>query len=244
MPVMIVNQTFAGRFFGGRNPIGHKVHGWGRWFTIVGVVKDSKYYTPNEPATPFFYVAFRQVYREDLGISLYVRTAGDVGQGLAGLRREVAALDPSAGVFDATELSEYIGASLYAQKIAASLLAALGAVALLLAALGLYSVISYSISRRTQEIGIRMALGARPWDVLGLVVRQGMGLTAAGLLVGVAAAAGATRFATGFLVNVSATDPLIFAAAALFLASVALFACFVPARRATRIDPNVALRWE
>jgi ABC-type antimicrobial peptide transport system permease subunit len=138
-------------------------------------------------------------------------------------------------------LSEYIGASLFPQKVAASLLGVLGAIALILAAVGLYSVMAYSITQRTQEIGIRMALGARPRDVLGLVVRQGMGLTLGGLLAGVVAAVAVTRLAAGLLVNVSATDPLIFGGAALFLALVALAASYIPARRATRIDPNVAL---
>jgi ABC-type antimicrobial peptide transport system permease subunit len=139
-------------------------------------------------------------------------------------------------------LTEFISASLFVQKMAASLLSVLGVVALVLAALGLYSVMAYSITQRTHEIGIRVALGAKSSDVLGLVVRQGMGLTGAGLLAGVLAAAAVTRLAAGLLVNVSATDPLIFGGAALFLAVVALAASYVPALRAARIDPNTALR--
>jgi ABC-type antimicrobial peptide transport system permease subunit len=150
-------------------------------------------------------------------------------------------MDANVGVFDAMPLSEYIGASLFPQRVAASLLGVLGAIALILAAVGLYSVMAYSITQRTQEIGIRMALGARPRDVLGLVVRQGMGLTLGGLLAGVVAAVAVTRLAAGLLVNVSATDPLIFGGAALFLAVVALAASYIPAMRATRIDPNTAL---
>jgi predicted permease len=244
MRVMIVNETFVRRFIGKGNPIGVKVRGWGDWFTIVGVVRDSKYHAPNEPATPYFYVPFQQVYRADLDIAFYVRTAGDVNQALPVIRREVAQMDPNVGVFDAMPMSEHISASLFGQRVAASLLSALGGLALLLAGVGLYSVIAYSISQRTQEIGIRMALGASTWDVLGMVVRQGMGVTAVGIAAGVAAAIAVTRLASGLLVGVSATDPLIFLGAAVFLAIVALIASYVPAMRASRIDPNAALRRE
>ena len=240
--VMIVNETFARRYFSGGYPIGRKVHGWGEWFTVVGVAKDSKYHRPNEAPQPYFYVPFKQVYRADMGIAVYVRTAGDPNQALSTLRREVRAMDPNVSVYDAMPLTEYISASLMVQKIAASLLGVLGMVALVLAAVGLYSVMAYSITQRTHEIGIRVALGAKSSDVLGLVVRQGMVLTLAGLAVGTMAAAAVTRLVSGLLVNVSARDPLIFGGAALFLAAVALAASYVPALRATRIDPNTALR--
>jgi predicted permease len=242
MPAMIVNRTFVQRFFGGRYAIGRRVHGWGQWFTIVGVASDAKFYQPNESQRPLFYVPFRQVYREDLPIALYVKTTGNPNAAINMMRQEVHSMDAGVGLFDAMPLSEYIGASLFAQKMAAALLGALGVIALILAAAGLYSVMAYSITQRTQEIGIRMALGAKPGDVIGLVIRQGLRLTVAGLLAGVGLAIAVTRVASGLLVNVSATDPLIFAGAALFLAAVALAASYLPARRATRIDPNVALR--
>jgi predicted permease len=241
-PAMIVNETFVRRYFGGGYPIGRKVHGWDKWFTVVGVAKDSKYHTPNETPQPYFYVPFRQMYRADLGVVVYVRAVGDPNQAVGTLRREVRAMDPNVTVYDAMPLAEFISASLFVQKIAAWLLGVLGLVALVLAAVGLYSVMAYSISQRTHEIGIRVALGARSSDVLGLVLRQGMVLTGAGLVVGLLAAAAVMRLAAGLLVNVSATDPLIFGAAALFLALVALTASYVPGLRATRIDPNAALR--
>jgi predicted permease len=241
-PVMIVNEAFVQRFFGGRYAIGRRVYGWGKWFTVAGVAKNSKYHTPSEATLPYFYVPFRQVYRADLAIAFYVRASGDLNQALRTMRDEVRSMDGNVGMFFAMPLTEFITASLFPQKMAATLLSALGLVALVLAAVGLYSVMAYSIAQRTQEIGIRMALGARSSDVLGLVVRQGMGLALAGLLVGMAAAVAVTRLASPLLVNVSATDPFIFSAAAFFLAIVALAATYVPARRAAHIDPNEALR--
>jgi predicted permease len=241
-PVMVVNERFAKRFYGGANPVGRRVYGWGKWFTIAGLVKDSKYHKPNEDQRALFYVPFRQVYREELGLAFYARTTGDPNSALAVMQREVRQMDPNVGVFDATPLTEYITASLFAQKMAASLLGMLGALALGLAAVGLYCVMAYSITQRAQEIAIRMAIGARPGDVLALVLRQAMGIVLIGILVGVALAAALTRVAAGLLVNVSATDPLIFASAAVFLAVVGLIAACVPALRAARIDPNIALR--
>ena len=242
--VMIVSEAFVRHFFAGRYPIGRRVRGWGEWFTVVGVAKDSKVHTPNEAPQSYFYVPFRQVYRTDRPITYYIRSAGDPNQAVALLRREVHSLDPGATVVYPMPLADSMEASVFPQKVAASMLAALGGLALVLAAVGLYSVMSYTITQRTQEIGIRMALGAQPAHVLGMVVRGGMALTAAGVGVGIAAAAVVTRLASPLLVNVSATDPVIFGGAALFLAAVALAASYLPARRATRIDPNVALRCE
>ena len=241
-PVMVVTQPFARRFFGDHDPIGHKVYGWGEWFTIVGVVRDSKYSRLEEAQRPHFYVAFRQVFRADLDIAFFVRTEGDPLQALPLLKQQVKSMDPGIGVYYAVPMAESVQASLFGQKIAAALLAALGAIALVLAAVGLYGVMAYSVSQRTQEIGIRMALGARPRDVLAMTVGQGMRLTLIGLAVGVVAALAATRLVASLLVHVSASDPPIFVGASLFLAAVALLASYLPARRATRIDPNVALR--
>jgi predicted permease len=241
-PVMIVTQTFAHRYFGDRSPIGHKVHGWGEWFTIVGVVRDSKYGSLNEAPRPHFYVAFRQVFRADLDIAFFVRTKGDPSQALVVMQQEVKSMDPDVGVYYALPMAESVEASLFEKKIAAALLAALGSIALVLAAVGLYGVMAYSVSQRTQEIGIRMALGARPRDVLAMTVGQGMRLTLIGLAVGVVAALAVTRLVASLLVHVSASDPLIFIGASLFLAAIALLASYLPARRATRIDPNEALR--
>ncbi len=242
--VMIVNQTFARRYFRGGEALGRRIRGWGHWFTVVGVAADSKYHYLNESSQPYFYVPFRQVFRQDLEIVFYLRVAGDPANAVALMRRDVQSMDPSVGIFDAMPLSESIGASLFPQKVGALLLGILGLIALVMAAAGLYSVMAYSISQRTQEIGIRMALGAGSHDVLFMVLRQGMAMTLAGLVSGTAGAIALMRLAAGALIGVSATDPSIFAAGALFLAIVAASACYLPARRATRIDPNVALRWQ
>jgi len=255
-PVMIVNQTFVKRFFAGRNPVGRRIQGWGEWFTVVGVVQDSKYHYPGEAPLPYFYVPFRQVYRADMQLAYYVRTVGNPNNALAMVRQKVKEIDPNVTVFDAVPLTEYIGASLFPQKVAASMLTVLGALAVILAAVGLYSVMSYSVVQRTHEIGIRMALGARPEDVLRLVVRQGLLLASAGMLAGFAMAivvarslsalsfAGSAMGTGGKLLGVSATDPLIYAGSALFLTAVALLAAYIPATRAAKVEPMEALRYE
>jgi predicted permease len=254
--VMIVNQAFVRRFFPGRNPIGVRVHGWGSWFRIVGVAKDSKYHYLGENTPAYFYVPFRQLYREDMNLAFYVRSKGDPDSVLATLRAQVRDLDPNVTVFDAAPLKEFIGASLYPQKIAATLMTVLGSIALLLAAVGLYSVMAYSVVQRTQEIGVRMALGARRSHVLLMVIRQGLALTAGGLVVGAVLAIGLARVVSSVsftnsamgssekLLGEGANNPLIYVASAVFLCAVATVASWLPARRAAAIDPMNALRTE
>jgi len=241
-PVMIVTQTFARHFFGNRYPIGQHVHGWGRWFDVIGVAKDTKYQNLDEAAKPYFYVPFRQCLREDMGIRLYVHTAGDPLEAVEPVRRAVRSLDPDAGVFDSMPMTENINAALFTEKLAATMLAVLGGVALLLAALGLYGVRAYAVAERRHEIGIRIALGARPGDVVGMIVKQGLALTLIGLAAGTVAAIAVTRVIASALVEVSATDPLVFLGALLFLTAVAALASYLPARLAAGIDPNQALR--
>ncbi|HUL77683.1 MAG TPA: ABC transporter permease [Vicinamibacteria bacterium] len=243
-PVMIVNQSFARRFFGDMAPIGRRVRYWGEWATVVGVVKDMKYHSLAETPQPFFYLPFRQVYSRDWSVAWYVRGTGRADTAQAALRREAAAVDPGVTLVDAMPLTDYIGGCLFAQKVAATLLGALAALCLLLSAVGIYGVMSYSVSQRTHEIGIRVALGAQRWAVIGMVVRQGMALTVVGLAAGMAAAFAATRLVGSMLVNMSATDRVVFAGAPLFLATVALLASYFPARRATRVEPTLALRCE
>jgi predicted permease len=242
--VAVVTEEFARRYFAGRNPIGIKMRAWGDWFTVVGVVADSKYHTPNEASMPHFYAPFRQIYREDHALAFFVRTAGSAENGIAALRREAAALDPNLIAVDATAMEDYITAALYPQKVAAILLGGLGTLAMLLAAIGLYGVMSYSVSQRTHEVGIRMALGAAPGDVVAMLVGQGMRYIGIGLAAGIAIALVLARGVSGILLHVRAADPAVYAGAALFLAWVALGASYLPARRATHIDPNISLRAE
>lgn len=241
--VMIINETFAKHFFGSSNPIGRTVHVGGSNATIIAEVQDSKYNTPIETTTPYFYLPFRQWFAPGLNISMLVKTSGDPMGILPNLRREALALNQDA-VFHSMLLSDAVSYSLYAHKVAASLLTAIGGLCLLLAAIGLYSVLSYAVSQRTQEFGVRMALGASRFKVVGLVTRESLFLTIPGLCVGFVVAVVAFRFFSGMLVGVSPADPLTLAASALFLIAVTLLASYLPARRAMQIDPMVALRCE
>ena len=254
--VMIVNQAFVDHFFAGHSPIGRRIHGWGKWFTVVGVAQNSKYHYLSEAPLPYFYVSFRQIYRADLDLAFYVRTRGNPEAALSLIREKAREIDPNVTVFDSVPLVEFIEASLFPQKVAASLLTVLGALSVILAAVGLYSVMAYSVAQRTHEIGIRMALGARPADVLRLVVRQGLSLVFAGLVVGLGLSLAASRsidaisiFGSSMdsptrLLGVSATDPLIYLSAALLLSAVATLATWIPAHRAAGIEPMAALRCE
>jgi predicted permease len=241
--VIVVNETFAGRYFGAKSPIGRRLHVGSREATVVGVVKDSKYHTPIEAPMPFFYVPFRQMFAPGLNFSVFLKTSGDPLRMTPDLRREALALNQDA-VFSTRLLSDANTGSLYAQRVAASLLSVVGGISLLLAAIGLYSVMSFAVSQRTHEMGIRMALGARPGAVLGLVLWQGLRLIVPGLVVGGVIALAAARMAGGMLVSVNASDPLTFGGAVAFLGAVAGVASYLPARRATRVDPVVALRNE
>ena len=244
LPVMIVNQQFLRRFLPHQNPIGIKVRGWGKWFTIVGVVKDGKYLSYTESPQPYFYIPIRQVYQPEMGVKFYVRAAGAPDAAVGMVRQAVAAIDSNVAMIGGEALSEYIGAALFGQKVAASLLSGLGAIALVLAAVGLYSVMAYSVIQRRHEIGIRIALGARPLDMTWLTLRRGMALTAGGLAIGLIGASALARMASAALVNVSPADPEVYAAVAAFLGVIAALASWVPARRAARVDPMVCLRME
>jgi len=242
--VMIVNQEFVRRFLPNRVVTGTKVHGWGEWFTIVGIAKDSKYHRVTEGPQPYFYIPVRQIFRPEYGLTLHVRTSGSVNEAIQSIRTETAAIDPALTIFDAQPMTEYIAASLFGAKIAATLLSVLSAVGLVLAAMGLYGVLAYSVAQRTQEIGLRMALGAGPVQVLRLIVKQGLQLTFLGVAVGTVVALALGRFLASLLYGVKPADPLTFVSVWLVLTVIALLACWIPVRRATRIDPMAALRYE
>jgi predicted permease len=239
---MIVNQTFVKRYFYGRSPIGRKVRADGKWCKVVGVARDSKYYSPAEPASPHFYLPFHQFYNGSPELFVLARTMGDPAQAIPVLRHATAEADANGAALHAVPLAEYTEVATFGQKVAANLMGALGLMCLLLAASGLYSVMSYSVSQRVPEIGIRVAMGARPRNVIGMIVGQGMVLALAGMLAGAAAAFTVTRLVASMLFRVDASDPATFGLALGFLGLVALIATWLPAYRATRIDPMQALR--
>ena len=241
--VIIVNESFTRRFFRGHDPVGRKVRVEHNLATVIGLVKDSKYDTLIEPALPFFYIPFDQWFRPGLNFAVLLKTSGDPMLLTPVLQREALALNPDA-VFHSSRMEDATGSSLYAERVAASLLSVVGVVCLLLAAIGLYCVMSYAVSQRTQELGVRMALGADPTNVLALVMREGLRLTLPGLVAGIAAALAAARLVSGMLFQVSAADPATFAAATVFLGLVAAIASYLPALRAARVDPMRALRWQ
>lgn len=219
------------------------VRPWSRR-TCALEVEDAKYHRVTESAVAYFYIPIRQIYRPEMGVTFFVRTAGPLDAAIAAIRRESRAIDPALPVFSTLPLEQDIAASLFGQKIAASLLGVLGGIALLLAAMGLYSVMAYAVAQRTGEIGIRMTLGAQRGDILRMVLRQGMAFALPGLLLGALAAAALARVASAALVAVSPADPAIYAGAAAFTILMALASTAVPAWRAVRVDPMVALRYE
>lgn len=239
-PAMVVNETMARRYWPGRNALGGRVRCYGKDFTVVGIAKDGKYNRLGEPPRPFFYVPILQIYRSRAVIHL--RTAGDPLTLAPALRAEVRSLDPQMPLSAVKSMRQHLRLSLFNQRLAASFLGAFGLLALVLATVGLYSVIRYAVSQRTRELGVRMALGAQPGDVARMVLREGMVLALAGLAAGLAGAFAVTRFLEGQLLGVSATDPLVFAGVALLLAGVCALASWLPARRAAAVDPMAALR--
>ena len=243
--VIIVNQTFARKYFDGQDPVGRKVRISGNESTIIGMVRDAKYGNPPEGPTPFFYGPFRQIFFSGHNDFFYVRANTDLDVARSVLRRAVADLGKSVSLSDASPLTQLTEWSLMSERIIAGLLSVLGILSVVLAALGLYSLMGYSITERTQEIGIRMALGARPREIFALVLRKGMGMTLTGLAVGLALAVAAVRVSSSALnMPIHAEEPLVFGLAAAFLSAIAALAIYLPARRATRVDPARTLRAE
>jgi len=244
--VMIVNESFAQRFFEGRVPVGRRVRIYGKPFTIVGMVKDSKYLSLSEAPQPYFYMSFDQVHygSGENGVAFYARTDRDARGFVPVLRREMSAIDPNSAGLTAMALSDYISAAWFGPRLASLFLGVLGVIAMLLAGVGLYGVMAYSVSQRTREIGIRMALGADPKGVLRMVMRRGLFLALSGIAAGLAIALAAAPQIAPLLYHVSPADPVSIAGAALFLIVVAIIASLIPALRATRVDPILALHEE
>ena len=241
-PVAIVNETMAARYWAGKNPVGERLQAKGKWLQIVGLAKTSKYESMRELPRPFFYVPLRQNF--SVGTALNIRTKLRPETMAAALSRELKAMDANLALYEVISLQEQLDRSTSGQKVAVSLTGVLAGLALVLAAIGLYGVMSYTVSQSTRELGLRMALGARTGELFRLVISRGLALTAGGILLGAAWAAGLTRLLGYLLYKVSPRDPLAFGSAFLILMLVALIACLLPAWRATRVDPIVALRYE
>jgi predicted permease len=242
-PVMIVNQAFADRYWHSANPVGRRVRIGKTWITVVGMVKNSKYFNIAEGPRPHFFAPVLENWKP-FDVFLMMRTDLPMTQVAARLHRDIAAADGRVCGYDLMPLQDWTEVTLLPQKTAASMAGALGLISLLLAAVGLYSVMAYAVAQRTREIGIRMALGALPRNVLADVLGRGMALTGTGLAVGMAGALATSRLVTGLLIGVAPSDPLAFAGSAAFLCGIAFLATYIPARRATRIQPMLALRCE
>lgn len=242
--VLIINEAMANRFWADQNPIGKRLKLFGDqdYREVVGIVGDSKYNSLTEPRRPFLYLPLLQEYAPQ--VNLHVRTSSDPKTLVAALRGEVQAIDPSLPALNVETLSERVENSLGGERTQATLLGSGGLLALLLAAVGLYGVMSYTVAQRTREIGIRMALGAGRGNVMGLVLKQGVTLVSAGVVLGLGAAFGITRLLSSLLFGVSAVDPLTFIGTSVVLLAVSLLASYIPARRATKVDPLIALRYE
>jgi putative ABC transport system permease protein len=248
-PVVIINETLAKRFFPNQNPLGKRIN---PSFAvdrrgilmreIVGVVRSFKHSSLSAENKPELYIAYKQNPRPTA--MMVARTTGDPTNLISTVRNEVKALDSTLAIYSVRTLDQYLAASVAQPRFNTLLLGIFAVVALILTSVGLYGVMSYTVTQRTRELGIRMALGAKPGDVLKLILKQGMGLTITGVVLGLAGAFALTRVAESLLFGVSATDPLTFLVVSTFLLGVALVACLVPARRATKTDPMVALRYE
>jgi predicted permease len=241
--VALVNETMARQFWPGKDAVGERLlplDAGGRAIVVVGVVKDSKYVTIGEEPRNFMYRPLAQAYTPQ--VTLLVRGTGTPADALSAVKREVRALDDGLALFAVSTLDEAISVSLLPARIAGALLGTLGLFALLLAALGVYGVLSFLVRSRTREIGVRVAIGATPRAVVVMVVRQAMVWTATGMAIGIALAAAAARLLGSVLYGISPTDPLTFGFVIVLLGSVAALAAVMPALRASRLDPLVALR--
>jgi len=247
--VVVVNEALAKRFWKG-SPIGRRVNpsfsAEKRWSTVVGVVEDTKNAGMDKPAAPELYLQAHQVAQFYLSANMnfVARSDGDP-QALGGaVRAAVREIDPGLPVYGLRPMSEVVGRSMVQPRFLSLLLATFSGIALFLAAIGIYGVMAYSVAQRTQEIGVRMALGAQRLHVLRLVFGQGFVLLAIGTVIGLGGAFVLTRWLQSLLFEITPTDPLTYSGVVVLLAAVALLACYIPARRATKVDPLVALRYE
>ncbi|HTH52349.1 MAG TPA: ABC transporter permease [Edaphobacter sp.] len=245
--VGVVNEEFVRRFFQGTNPVGHMVNGAGVPYQIVGVVKDTKSRTIGENQRPVLYRSINQTIASDPsqdGYTFMVRYEGDPSALITAMQHEIHAMDPSLAIFNVQTMQEHMRDALFLPRLVGTLFTVFGVSGLLLALIGLYSVMSYSVSQRTREIGVRMALGARAAQVQAMIVRGGMKLALVALLIGLPLALAAARLTTSLLYGIRPWDLATFTLIPTLLVAVSLFACWIPSRRASHVDPIATLRME
>ena len=241
---VIVDEAMAARFWPNEDPLSKRLQrgGSGSWRTVVGVISDAKQYSSEkEPPIAVYYPYEQYVARN---MFLVIRTSRDPAGMTEAITKEIQALDPEMPVFDVSTMDQRLHNSLARRRFSMFLLGLFAVIASILAAIGIYGVIAYSVNERTHEIGIRLALGAQPSNVLQLVIRQALVLTSLGIATGLMGAFALTRVMSSLLYGVSATDVVTFVITPLVLGSVALLASSIPARRAARVDPMIALRCE
>jgi len=243
--VAVINETMAQTYWPNEDPLGKHLKLSRKatsWSTVVGIVANARIESLEDAQVPEVYTSLYQ--RGAHHLAIFLRGHLDTAAIPDEVREQVQSVDPTLPVFGAQTLSETVSASLSQRRFSMEIVALFALTALLLTGLGIYGVISYIVSERTHEIGIRLALGAERRSILQMVLRQGLGLAIAGAAVGLVGAVVVSHLMTGLLYGVRPTDPLTFAGVALFLIAVALLACYIPARRAIRVDPLVALRYE
>ena len=243
--IVIINERMARRFWPDQDPIGKRISVSGvkgPYLEVIGVAKTAKYYDIQERPFSYMYLPYKQQYESHA--TLHVRTVGDPNALIGAVRQQAQLLDRDLPVFGISTMAGYMNQSLWVSRMASTLLSIFGALALALVTTGVYGVVAYSVTQRTNEIGIRLALGAKPRDLLRLLLWHSMRLTFIGLGLGLGLAFALTRFTSSLLYGVSTSDPIIFGGITLLIACVTLLASYIPARRALRIDPVITLRYE
>jgi putative ABC transport system permease protein len=245
-PVAVINETMARQYWPGEDPLGQRFRTSAQmpWRTIVGVVGDVRYQGLSEPTIPEMYFAYGQALWPQHTMTVLVRTAMSPTDSITTIRREVTSLDPNLPIYDVRTMDQWVANSLAAPRFNVALLGTFAGLALILASVGIYGVVSYSVTQRTRELGLRMAIGAQQRDVVAMVLRESLVVVAVGMAVGLAAALLGTRALSGLLFGIGPMDPATWIAVTSLLFGVAFLASYVPARRATRVDPMIALRAE